>query len=1015
MNSLRLREASAVLLSRLNRLLLIMLPTALLAGVTAFGQTTTATLSGVIRDSNGGVLPNVRISARNTGTGGTRETRTDSAGRYSLTNLEPGQYEIRAERTGFKTMAQSGVILSVGGARVMGLTLSVGDVSEMVDVKQEEPLIEPTRAEVSRVIETRQIESLPNIGRNFVDFVKLSAFVAPGRENIGGGAFKEPDTGVGQAAAPRLAFGGQKEMHTMILVDGADNVQTFTGLPRATPSQEAAREFRVLNSAYLAEYGRALGGFVNIITRSGANELHGSLYYFGMNDAINARPLLTTPSYALRQNQYGATFGAPVRKDKTFFFGNYEGQRRAESNKFSKVILDNLGPADGSQPNTINEVKRFYRLTPETPDLLRSNDYDGFLVKLDRRLTNSNNLFFRYNLLDSTTRGFLGGGGRASPASTTARNNFLLDQSLVVSETAVIGANKVNEARVQWARRSFDFPSVLKEPDLEVSNLLLTGKSTSDPDFYRESRLQISDSFSYTRASHALKLGADFNNIRDATEWDLFFPARVIFTNLGGAGPTFFNHTPVVFWWKVPNGTAQGVTTPVPFTQAVPAQYQPLTIMKFDHNTYGLFGQDEWKATSKVTLTYGLRYDFETHPDDIVLREDLNNFQPRLGLAYALSQRTVVRAGFGIFSDRIASSGIGQMIGPPIFSSTGYLPNSQVLYPGIPPVRGRFINPTARGPVLAPPATLTFTTTGRVPPTPMVGGVINPGLNGNVSGSLRTPYAKKASVEFSREIGGGVAVSLRYLYVHALKLLAPTGMLNGVQTGTQPSGEPIFGARRFPELGDFFVFDNGGYSIFNGGSFELQKRFARGFSFHSSYTYSQTISNTESVAATNDFPEHPDRNLERALSRQHARHRYTLAFVSQVPRSVPLLGDFRFSSIFTAQSGRFFTVFDGSDANLDGNPTSDRPGALGRNTLEGPGFAGFDLRIAREVRIAERIRAEFTFDFFNLPNLVNITDLNTLYGGTDLSLPPNPVLGFGTPRDVANPRQIQYGVKLKFW
>jgi hypothetical protein len=270
-------------------------------------------------------------------------------------------------------------------------------------------------------------------------------------------------------------------------------------------------------------------------------------------------------------------------------------------------------------------------------------------------------------------------------------------------------------------------------------------------------------------------------------------------------------------------------------------------------------------------------------------------------------------------------------------------------------------------------------------------------------------------VEISREIGGGVAMSLRYLYVHALKLLAPTGMLNGVQTGTQPSGEPIFGARRFPELGDFFVFDNGGYSIFNGGSFELQKRFARGFSFHSSYTYSQTISNTESVAATNDFPEHPDRNLERALSRQHARHRYTLAFVSQVPRSVPLVGDFRFSSIFTAQSGRFFTVFDGSDANLDGNPTSDRPGALGRNTLEGPGFAGFDLRIAREVRMAERIRAEFTFDFFNLPNRVNITDLNTLYGGTDLSLPPNPVLGFGTPRDVANPRQIQYGVKLKFW
>ena len=158
--------------------------------------------------------------------------------------------------------------------------------------------------ELSRVISTREIESLPNIGRNFVDFVKLSRFVAPGRENIGGGAFKEPDVGVGQAAVPRLTFGGQTEIHTMILVDGADNIQTFTGLPRATPSQESAQEFRVLNSTYLAEYGRVLGGFVNIITKSGTNKLHGSLYYFGMNDALNARPLLTTPNYALRQNQY---------------------------------------------------------------------------------------------------------------------------------------------------------------------------------------------------------------------------------------------------------------------------------------------------------------------------------------------------------------------------------------------------------------------------------------------------------------------------------------------------------------------------------------------------------------------------------------------------------------------------------------------------------------------------------------------------------------------------------------
>src|SRR5215471_1289095 len=290
---------------------------ALLASVAALGQTPTATLSGVVRDASGALVPNVKITARNASTGATRDATTDNEGRYSLTNLGPGQYEVRAERAGFKTAAQSGVILTVGGAAVLDLTIQIGEVSEIVEVKQEEPLIEPTKAELSRVVNERSIESLPIIGRNFVDFAKLSSGVAPGRENTGGGAFKEPDTGVGSAAAPRLTFGGQSELSTLILVDGVDNIQTFTGLPRVTPSQEAAQQFRVLNSTYLAEYGRALGGFVNIVTKSGTNQFGGSLYYFGMNNALNAQQPLTGPNPALRQNQYGITLSGPLKRDRT--------------------------------------------------------------------------------------------------------------------------------------------------------------------------------------------------------------------------------------------------------------------------------------------------------------------------------------------------------------------------------------------------------------------------------------------------------------------------------------------------------------------------------------------------------------------------------------------------------------------------------------------------------------------------------------------------------------------------
>jgi hypothetical protein len=168
------------------------------------------------------------------------------------------------------------------------------------------------------------------------------------------------------------------------------------------------------------------------------------------------------------------------------------------------------------------------------------------------------------------------------------------------------------------------------------------------------------------------------------------------------------------------------------------------------------------------------------------------------------------------------------------------------------------------------------------------------------------------------------------------------------------------------------------------------------------------------VANLADLPEGPDITPERAISRQSVPHRFTLAFVSEVPPTVPVVRHFKFSTLFTAQAGRRFNVFAGSDANGDGNPLSDRPGRLGRNTLEGPKFASFDLRIARPVRLGERVSAEFSADLFNLFNRVNVTDLNTVYGGIDLNVAPNPILGFNTPRDAANPRQFQYGVKLRF-
>jgi outer membrane receptor protein involved in Fe transport len=958
----------------------------------AAAQTTTSTLSGVVLDEAGGAMQGATVTARNVDTGATRKSTTDAAGRYALTNLDPGPYELRVEMAGFKTVVRSGLVLRVGGASVVDATLSMGAVAEEVVVQGTEPLIESTRAELSRVVSTQEIESLPNIGRNFVDFVKLSSGVAPGRENIGGGPFKEPDTGVGAAAAPRLSFGGQQELNSLVQVDGVDNIQTFTGLPRATPSQEAVKEFRILNSTYLAEYGRALGGFVNIVTKSGSNELLGAAYYYGMNDALASRSVLNRPQAdELRQHQYGATLGGPLARDRTFFFANYEGQQRSESNRFSQVILDNV--------DRINAVRARFNLRPETLDQVRTSDYNQFMVKLDHRASERVNVSARYSFLDSEALNFPGGGGRASPASTASRDNETRDHAAVLGAATLISPRLLNETRGQWARRSYDFRPLVPEPALEITNLLIMGKTTSDMDFYKEDRFQVGTSFLYTRSGHQLKIGGDYNNIKDEAGWDLFFPARIIFPSLDA----FLAFSPAVFWYPVVNGsTHPGFARP--FTDAVPSVWRPQTGFDFDYSALGLFAQDQWTATRKLTLTYGARYDLESYPDRYVARRDSNNVQPRVGLAYAYSSRGVFRAGFGVFSDRLASS-VGQVFTTAEWSSRGDLPNARTLFPGVAPVPGRFRQVTVGGPG-AGPAALNFLATGQVPATGATS------LTDNVNSELVNPYSYQASAQISHEVAKDLEVSVSYLWVEARNLLGHTANLNAVPTGASANGQPVLAGRRFPELGNFHVTDNLGTSKYHGGTIEVQKRFSGGIGFHASYTLSEGRTDVESVTNLADFPEGLDFTAEEALSRQHVRHRGTLSFTSQVAEAVPVLGGFKFAGLVSLESGRYFTVFTGSDANGDGNPNSDRVGTLDRNTLQGPGYASVDVRAARELKLGGKARVELSVDVFNLFNRTNVRDLNTVWGSNNPDA--TPIASFNTPRDVFNPRQAQIGLRLRF-
>src|SRR5216683_2258618 len=959
-------------------------------------QIATGTLLGVVRDETGAALPGATITVKSTATGVTRGATSDSEGRYRLSTLDPGEYDVRAELSSFKAAVRIGVVVTVGGTAEADIKMSLGAIAEEVTVKTEAPLIEPAKTGLSRVVSTQEIESLPISGRNFVDFVKLSSGVASGRENVGGGAFKEPDVGVGSAAAPRLSFGGQPELNTMIQVDGADNVQTFTGLPRATPSQEAAKEFRILNSTYLAEYGRALGGFVNIVTKSGTNRRDGSLYYFGMHDKLNARSVLNTPGAdVLHQNQFGLTLGAPVVADRTFFFGNYEGQVRDQSNRFSRVVQDNLA--------ALNAVRAQFGLIQETTNQLQKNHYHSFMLKLDHHPAASHTLSVRYNFLDSDTDNFLGGGGRASPTSSTARNNVTRDQAVVAGLVSIPSPTLVSEVRVQVARRTFDFPSVLKEPALELSNFIIMGKSTSDVDSYGETRVQYAHSLTWTTGGHQVKSGVDLNHLRDTSQWDLFFPARIIFPSLAA----FQTFTPAVFWWPYLITAPSDPGVSPTWTDDVPQGWRDATRFTLNHTSFGLFVQDHWQAASRLSVTYGVRYDVEFYPSQFITERDLKNVQPRVGAAYTYSARGVIRAGYGVFSDRLASS-VGQLFNATQWSSAGSLPNAQRLFPTIAPIQGIFQQRTVGGPA-APIAARAFLTTGQVPTTSSLG------LADTLDGAIRTPYSHQTSVQISQEIGNGIAVSAGYLFLGARQMLGHTGNLNAFQNGTLATGKPTLGGRTYPEVGDLFVQTNTGTSNYHGATFEAEKRFARTFGFHGSYTLARVRNNVDSLANLADLPEGRDIAGETALSRQDIRHRFTLTLLSEVPSHVAVVHGVKVSGLVSLESGRRFNIFAGRDFNLDGNPNSDRPGLMERNAYLGPGYASVDLRVSREFPVNGRARLDLMLDVFNVLDRVNVKDINTVWGGIDYpGTPPPATLGFGTPRDVFNPRQLQFGAKLKF-
>ena len=1046
--------------------LLAVLVVALLFACTgpAFSQTAVAQLNGFVHDTSGGAVKNATVTLHDTATNAVYRTTSNDSGLYVIPNLPPDTYELTVAFPGFATTVDRGIVLTVGQTATVDVALTVATQNEQVVVTTEVPPIEPTKTEISQVIDTQQIQDLPISGRQFTDFALLTAGVATGRTSL--------QSTITEFETTRISFAGQRDLSNLVTVDGADNINTATGSQRSTPPQESVQEFRVVNNAFGAEYGRALGGIVNIVTKSGGNELHASIYDYLQNNATDARSLLqpAPDQYVLRQNQFGGTLGGPIKKDKIFFFTNYEGQRRGESPTYPAALYQNIGLVDsakaalGIAPEGCTTALATCNLSPlqYLNSVLKTNDNDYGIAKIDYQLNPNNHLSIRYNIedgrdLNQLVGNTLDGGGIGGPSS--GHDLFLRDQSLVGDVATTVKPDLVNSFLVQYGRRHYNFPGVTGQPNLDIPNTLLFGHNFGVFDAVYESRFQITDSISWVKGNHVAKFGVDYNHINNFIIWPGFTPMRIVLPGLNclvdfanfvnplagiasnpadGPCPTasapFFptqpgapfgpnnndqplNGVPIIFW-GAPVGTVQPdangqLPTPPPIPTNWNNAYLPSETGNFSetlsHAYYGFYAQDQWRIKPSLTLNYGLRYDFESGLSKQI-NPHYNGVQPRIGLAWSPNNKTVVRAGFGLFDDRYNLSFL--------FITQ---PQRPVIIPGetLPGVRQGantatwVLNQFTPGPLGFPStAAATLITTGQVP-AQFITGQCPPSCTagaGLVQHDSKIPYSEQANLEIDREIAKGLTVSAGYLWVSAhhlvraenLNVCPPFGAAAGTTVpsvspgipnctppppppANWPAGKAYFGApgttggAAFNNAGLLYYTDNSGNSNYNGLTLQLTERFNKIFTLNANYTWSHTFDDGTFTTFVSTPQDLYDRPLEYANSNQDVRQRFVTNFSLEGPKD-SFLRNFTFSNIVTLQTPRPFTLFVGFDANGDTNPVTDRVGNAPRNSYYGDDLYSWDLRVARYFQFRERYRLDLSVDAFNVLNRANVDEVTSVYG-----------------------------------
>ncbi len=1052
-----------------------------LTAPTSQAQSFRGGIRGVISDSSGGVISGAKVSARNLGTSETREVTSEADGGYLVLELPAGEYEVSAIAPGFQVYRLPRVVVSVGAETVADLVLAKPtELIERTVVAESVPLVETANTTLSQVVDRRLVQELPLNGRDFGKLVALTPGVTVEGSGVAGS-----EKGAGQ-----FNINGNRDRSNNYTLDGTDNNDPWfnnsalnqvgiTGAPATLLPLDAIQEFN-LQSIFSAEYGRNSGAIVNIITRSGSNRLHGSLYEYNRNSVFDARNYFNTvgnPQSHFNNHNFGGSLGGPIKKDRTFFFFAYEGQRERVGSDFNLLVPTPNQEADAQTEALANipavnpglvQILQKYMPTSATGVLPVSvsdkNDNNNLIFKVDHRLSGIHSIVGRYAFGNDSQifpLGSLGGFGSGSRIGAFAQKSPTRVQVGSASWLSVFSATRINEVRFGYSRFHNKFGSLDDNVDPKASFGIDFGTGKLGiPEFDFSSAFenlgatifgvprgrttqtyQILDNFTWIRGRHTVKFGGEYRRGMADFSNDNF--TRGLFS-FDGTPPEITTSTdPIVHTlanYYIGNGSAQAESGN--------------TFRNIRNNGLSLFTEDAIVVRPNVRVTVGLRWEYfgpvsEVHnllsnllnPTGTLLmvgtsqlprayNRDLNNFGPRVGIAWNARPRTTVRAAYGIYYDYIPmhlmqanftlSAGIGaNPVGPQAVIPLIFDPNAY--------------NGTASGPVFTAPSGL--------PNTPSIFVTDH---------NLETPYVQSWNLNVQQQIGNSLGLEAGYVGSKGTKLVRLYDLnQNGINTN----------------YGEIDVLSSGTSSTYHAGQFTARFQNLHRFSGFSTYTYSKSLDgasdainfNFETVALPQDST---NLRAEKGPSIFDTRHRWTSALNYQLLKFSALgerLGNgWQLNSIFTVQSGRPIDIVTGGGINgrqrpdvVAGqpfvlphwNPTTGylNPAAfadpagnfgnLGRDRVFGPSFWNVDFSISKSTRLWEEATLQFRAEFFNIFNHPNFAlPSGFITPGVDstgnIKVPAVGPQGFVTQTpDVAQgnpglggggPRVLQFGLRLQF-